>query len=159
MLHGSTTASSPRSTTNTPTSPYFVASIHNPRHPPVLGPVADPGDMTCSAQKVDKLSRQFFPLTFVVFNLVYWIYYTASFTDNDYELWPVVIILTYRICFFNRENITIILLKSNQPWVTLQISWKIYNVRISDENPVLYKTGQLTTSGIYWTVKYLNEVS
>ena len=34
------------------------------------------------AQKIDKMSRKIFPMAFVLFNLVYWIFYTIPMSTQ-----------------------------------------------------------------------------
>ena len=38
------------------------------------------------ARKIDKVSRKIFPMAFVLFNIVYWIMYTISFSTSDHPL-------------------------------------------------------------------------
>jgi hypothetical protein len=47
------------------------------RMEPVLG-AKPPEDGKARAKKVDKLSRKAFPLSFLLFNIIYWLYYTLS---------------------------------------------------------------------------------
>ena len=49
------------------------------------------------ARKIDKVSRKIFPMAFVLFNIVYWIMYTISFSTSDpysryvrYRAWLVI---------------------------------------------------------------------
>ena len=39
-----------------------------------------------TARFVDRLSRQVFPLAFVLFNVVYWVVYTVSFSDGEEDM-------------------------------------------------------------------------
>ena len=40
-------------------------------------------DGKVKAKKIDKLSRKIFPVAFVVFNIVYWIYYSVLFNSDQ----------------------------------------------------------------------------
>jgi hypothetical protein len=52
----------------------------NRRHVSRVG--ADPEGKQ-KARQVDKISRRMFPLTFTLFNIVYWLMYTLPFSDSD----------------------------------------------------------------------------
>jgi hypothetical protein len=39
-----------------------------------------------TARLVDRLARQGFPLAFLLFNIIYWLVYTVSFSDSEEDL-------------------------------------------------------------------------
>lgn len=47
-----------------------------PSHPPE--PAKPVEDGKARAKKLDKFSRKAFPLSFLLFNIIYWLYYTLS---------------------------------------------------------------------------------